>query len=56
MEDRYRIADPFDSTDVQAVDASRFLGGDCRVVPGLGHGGEGHARDFLRTHLGDWAG
>ena len=39
--------------------ARRFPDGDCRVVPGLGHGGEGfegHARDFLRAHLGDWAG
>lgn len=39
--------------------ARRFPDGDCRVVPGLGHGGHGfeaHARDFLRAQLGDWAG
>ncbi len=39
--------------------AGRFPDGGCRVVPGLGHGGDGfieHARDFLDAELGDWAG
>ncbi len=39
--------------------ARRFPDGDCRVVPGLGHGGEGfqeYAHEFLRAQLGDWAG
>jgi hypothetical protein len=37
--------------------ARRFPDGECYVVPGLGHGGDGfvdHVRYFLGTQLGDW--
>ncbi|HYT95364.1 MAG TPA: hypothetical protein VEL76_41985 [Gemmataceae bacterium] len=37
--------------------ARRFPDGECYVVPGLGHGGDGfvdHVRYFLATQVGDW--
>ncbi len=39
--------------------AARFANGECYVVPGLGHGGDGfveHVRNYLGTQLGDWRG
>jgi hypothetical protein len=37
--------------------ARQFPDGECYIVPGLAHGGDGfvdHARYFLGTQLGDW--
>jgi hypothetical protein len=51
-------ADPLVRPEDARSCAARFPDGDCFVVPGLGHGGDGfteHARHFLTTQLVDWA-
>jgi hypothetical protein len=52
------VDDRVRSEDAVSV-ARRFPDGECYVVPGLGHGGNGfvdHVRYYLATQLGDWSG
>jgi hypothetical protein len=52
-------ADPLVDPQDAVACARRFPDGECYIVPGLAHGGDGfvdHVRYFLGTQLGDWRG